>query len=207
MKPDVLRSKFGGHHGLAAVLCRRALAFLLVPLVALSGAPLVIAQQAQAQPAQPALDGQPIRSIEWKGAKGLSEETLLYYLGIKVGDPLDTEKLNTNLKALWNRGLIDDISVESTPAGGNAPGVHLAITVKERPVLRSIDYQGLKRLSQTDLKDKIGSRHIHVREGDPVSLGSLQQIKALIEELYGEKGYRFARADYKVEDIGANEKR
>jgi outer membrane protein insertion porin family len=207
MKPDVLRSKFGGHHGLAAVLCRRALAFLLVPLVALSGAPLVIAQQAQAQPAQPALDGQPIRSIEWKGAKGLSEETLLYYLGIKVGDPLDTDKLNTNLKALWNRGLIDDISVESTPTGGNAPGVHLAITVKERPVLRSIDYQGLKRLSQTDLKDKIGSRHIHVREGDPVSLGSLQQIKALIEELYGEKGYRFARADYKVEDIGANEKR
>ena len=40
-----------------------------------------------------------------------------------------------------------------------------------------------------------------------MSLGSLQQIKALIEELYAEKGYRFARADYKVEDVGSNEKK
>ncbi len=204
MKPDVLRSKWSRHHGVMAVFCRRALAFLLVPLVALSGAPPVAAQQ---------LDGKPIQSIEFKGSKGLSEETLLYYLGIKVGDPLDSDKLNTNIKALWGRGLIDDIAVDSTPAGPNGPagsnpaGVHLTVTIKERPVLRSVDYQGLKRLSRTDLQDKIGSRHIHIREGDPVSLGSLAQVKALIEELYGEKGYRFARADYKIEDVGTNEKK
>jgi outer membrane protein insertion porin family len=203
MKPDVLRLKWSRHHGVMAVLCRRALAFLLVPLVALSGAPPVAAQQ---------LDGKPIQSIEFKGSKGLSEETLLYYLGIKVGDPLDTEKLNTNIKALWGRGLIDDISVDSTPAGPDAThpaaGVHLTVTIKERPVLRSVDYQGLKRLSRTDIQDKIGSLHIHIREGDPVSLGSLAQVKALIEQLYGEKGYRFARADYRIEDVGtANEKK
>jgi outer membrane protein insertion porin family len=195
MKPDVLRSQLGRHHGRVAGLCHRALAFLLVPLLALGGSlPLV---------AQP-LDGKPIRSIEFKGGKGLSQETLLYYLGIKVGDALDRDKLNTNVKALWNRGLIDDIAVDATPEG---PGVHLTVTVKERPVLRSIDYQGLKRLSRTDLQDKIGSRHIHAREGDPMSLGALAQIKALIEELYAEKGYRFARADYKVEDVTGNEKK
>ena len=195
MKPDVLRSQLGRHHGLVAVLCRRALAFLLVSLLALGGSPPVVAQP---------LDGKPIQSIEWKGGKGLSQETLLYYLGIKVGDVLDRDKLNTNLKQLWSRGLIDDIGVDATPEG---PGVHLTITVKERPVLRSIDYQGLKRLSRTDLQDKIGSRHIHAREGDPMSLGALAQIKALIEELYAEKGYRFARADYKVEDLTGNEKK
>ena len=198
MKPDVLRSKWGRHQGLPAVLCRRALAFLLVPLVVLAGAPPVAAQ---------ALDGRPIQSIEFKGTKALTEETLLYYLGIKVGDKLDTDKLNTNVKALWGRGLIDDIAIDSAPDPANPQGVHLTITVKERPVLRSVDYQGLKRLSLNDLKDKIGSRHIHIREGDPVSLGSLQQVKSLIEELYAEKGYRFARADYKIDDVGTNEKR
>src|SRR3954464_6907690 len=122
MKPDVLRSQLGRHHGLAAVLCRRALAFLLVPLLTLGGSlPLV---------AQP-LDGKPIQSIEFKGGKGLSQETLLYYLGIKVGDTLDRDKLNANLKQLWNRGLIDDISVDAAPEGA---GVHVTITIKERPV-------------------------------------------------------------------------
>src|SRR5215467_16361051 len=126
MKPDVLRKLLGRHHGLAAALCRRALAFLLVPLLTLGGSLPVVAQP---------LDGKPIQSIEFKGGKGLSQETLLYYLGIKVGDPLDQEKLNNNIKQLWNRGLVDDIAVDATPEG---PGVHLTVTIKERPILRSI---------------------------------------------------------------------
>ena len=175
---------------------RRALALLLLPLVLLAGSP-PIAWAAD-------YDGRPIQAIEFKGTKTLSEETLLYYLGIKVGEPLDQEKLNANIQQLWDRGLVDDLSIDAAPQG---QGVKLTISVQERPVLRSIDYQGLKRLSRTDVQDKISSRHIRVHEGEPLSLGELQRIKSLIEELYGEKGYRFARADYKVEDLPNNEKR
>src|SRR6185295_4967276 len=73
--------------------------------------------------------------------------------------------------------------------------------------LRSIDFQGLKRVSKTDVQDKIATQRIQVREGDPVSLGELQRVKTLIEELYKEKGYRFAQARYTIDDLGPNEKR
>ncbi|HXO20259.1 MAG TPA: outer membrane protein assembly factor BamA [Thermoanaerobaculia bacterium] len=175
--------------------CRRALAWALLPLILLAGAPPVAAQQT---------DGRIIRRVEFKGLKTLTPETLIYYLGIKVGEPLDLDRLNANLKQLWSRGLVDNIEVDDRPEGD---GVRLVVTVDERPVLRSIDYQGLKRISKTDLQDKITSRRIRAHEGDPVSLGELQRIKSLIEEMYGEKGYRFAQAQYKVEDLTANEKR
>ncbi|HET9229182.1 MAG TPA: FtsQ-type POTRA domain-containing protein, partial [Thermoanaerobaculia bacterium] len=147
---------------------------------------------------------QSIESIEIQGLKSLSEETVLHYLGLQPGQPLDAEALNHNLKQLWKHGLVDDVEVESFPAPG---GVRLRITVSERPVLRSIDYQGLKRITTTDLQDKMASQRIRVREGEPLSLGDLQRIKTLIEEMYAEKGYRFASAQFAVEDTGPNEKK
>ncbi|MFP5285090.1 MAG: outer membrane protein assembly factor BamA, partial [Thermoanaerobaculia bacterium] len=120
------------------------------------------------------------------------------------GQTLDEVQLNENLQQLWSRSLVDDIEVEAVPSG---EAVKLVITVQERPVLRSIDYQGLKRISKTDIQDKLSGQRIRAREGEPMSLGELQRVKTLIEEMYAEKGYRFAQARYTVEDVGPNEKR
>ncbi|HXO30632.1 MAG TPA: POTRA domain-containing protein, partial [Thermoanaerobaculia bacterium] len=123
---------------------------------------------APAEPAQshavvaPALAGKKIAALEFKGLKTLSEETLLYYLGLEIGQPLDEERLNKAIKSLWDRGLVDDLKIDSTPV---AAGVKLTITVQERPILRSIDYEGLKRLSKTDIQDKIATQRIKVHEG------------------------------------------
>ncbi len=147
-----------------------------------------------------------IEAIETKGLTTLSEETLFFYLGIEVGQPLDERELDARIKQLWERRLIDDIQIDAEP-GGEEGKVKLIVTVSERPILRSIDFQGLKRVSKTDVQDKIATQRIQVRENDPVSLGELQRVKTLIEELYKEKGYRFAQARYTIDDIGPNEKR
>jgi outer membrane protein insertion porin family len=148
--------------------------------------------------------GQRIAALEFKGLKTLSEETMLYYLGLEVGQTVDQDRLNKNIKTLWDRGLVDDLKIDYTPV---ANGIKLTITVAERPILRSIDYQGLKRISKTDVEDKIATQRIHVHEGEPLSLGELQRIKTLIEDLYREKGYRFAQARYTVQDLAANDKK
>jgi outer membrane protein insertion porin family len=179
---------------------RRLMAASLLPLLISGG---IRAARAQALP-QPSANGRTIEAIEFKGLKALSEETLRYYLGLAPGQPLNEEALNKNIKQLWDRNLVDDVQVESVPTAG---GVRLVITVTERPILRSIDYQGLKRISKTDLQDKLTTQRIRVHEGEPLSLGELQRVKALIEEMYGEKGYRFATAQYAVTEVAPNEKK
>lgn len=187
--------------GLRRAVLPRVVAVLLLPLLATGGIPVS---------AQGSAHGKRVVAIEMVGLKSLTEETLLYYLGLEVGRTLDEETLNRNIKELWDRDLIDDIAIESAPAMSSEypdEGVKLTIKVEERPVLRSIDYQGTKRISKTDIQDKIVTQRIRVREGEPMSLGELQRVKALIEELYREKGYRFAQARYEVQDVDRNEKK
>jgi outer membrane protein insertion porin family len=180
---------------------RRLLVVLLLPSL-LSGG---FSARAQAPLLPPApVNGRTVEAIEFKGLKTLTEETLRYYLGIQPGQPLDEDALNRNVKQLWDRNLVDNVEVESVPTPA---GVRLVITVVERPLLKSVDYDALKRLSKTDIQDKMTTQRIHVREGEPISLGELQRVKTLIEALYAEKGYRFANAQYSITDVGTNEKK
>src|SRR5215213_7857640 len=194
MKP-VLITSWCGTRRFSGV--RRLLSLVLLPLLVTGGMP------ARAQ-APGGVDNQTIQAIEFRGLKTLSDETLRYYLGLETGQPFDPQQLDANIKELWARNLVDDVQVESVPEG---QGVRLVITVVERPVLRSLTYEGLKRLSKTDIQDKLTTQRIRVREGEPLSLGELQRVKTLVEEMYAEKGYRFAQARYTIEDMGPNEKR
>ncbi len=175
---------------------RRLLATALAALLT-APAPLVYAQGS--------LAGRPVEAIEFQGLRALSEETLLYYLGLEKDQPLDPERLDRNVKTLWDRNLIDDIQIEATPTA--AGGVRLLVKIVERPVIRSVDYQGMRRVGRNDLLDDIAGKGIRLREGDPLNLGELYRVKNLIEELYEEKGYRFAEANYTIEDLTPTEKR
>ncbi|HKK02240.1 MAG TPA: outer membrane protein assembly factor BamA [Desulfuromonadales bacterium] len=151
------------------------------------------------------LNGKIIRDVQFKGLHSLTADTLLFYLNLKKGQPLDVLKLNKAIHELWKRQLVDDINVDSQPVGSD--GVDLTISVKERPVLRSIEYKGLKRVSNTDLQDRISKEQISVREGDPISLGELERLRHLIEQMYKEKGYRFAEAKYTLEPVSPGERK
>lgn len=216
MKLDLLRRHTaglpGGSRRLRRTLLARLTAVALLPLLLSGGVPMATLS---AQPFQtPDLSGQSgrtIRDVKFQGNSMLPDETLRYYLGLEAGQPLDEDQLNENIRELWSRSLIDDLQVEATPTEPSSSGeigVNLVITIKERPVLRSISYEGLKRIAKTDIQDKLATQRIRIREGEPMSLGELQRVKGLIEELYAEKGYRFAQARYTVEDVGSpNEKR
>ena len=195
--PDLIVGRRGSRRW---KITRRLLAALLLPLLLSGGIP---ASAQDPQPQQP-VNGRIIESIEFRGVKALPEDTLRFYLGIEAGQPLDEAALNRNLKELWGRNLVDNVAVEGLPTPA---GVRLVVTIEERPILRSIEYEGLKRISKTDLQDKMSTQRILVREGEPLSLGELQRVKTTIEDMYGEKGYRFATAQYAVQDVGPNEKK
>jgi outer membrane protein insertion porin family len=159
---------------------------------AAAGAALVAALLAAAPATAqvPGVAGRPITKIEFQGLKLLSEETVLFYLGLAPGQTLDLAELDRKIKELWSRRLVDDVAVDAVPEG---EGVRLVIRVKERPVLLSVEYQGLKRLAKTDIEDRKGREHIDLGEGSPIRRGELQRLTAVIEDMYREKGYRFAQ--------------
>lgn len=149
-------------------------------------------------------DGETITSIEFIGNETLAEETLRYYLDVAEGETLSSSRLDSNIKRLWDRDLVDDISAEAIPEEG---GVRLVVRIEERPRVRTVEYEGLKRINRTDLDDRLASERIQVREGGPLNMGEIYRIKAVIEEMYAEKGYRFAQAEFDLEPVGEGERR
>ncbi|MCB1036849.1 MAG: hypothetical protein KDD47_23690, partial [Acidobacteria bacterium] len=148
-------------------------------------------------------EGKEIVGVTYVGNRSLAEETLAFYLGIDPGSTLNQADLNRKLQELWDTGLVDDVKVEAEAAGD---GVRLTVTVAERPILRSIDYVGLKRVSKADIEERIASERINLFEGNNLRLGELKRLEATIEEVYREKGYRFADAEYTLEELTPGEK-
>ncbi|MFQ5525391.1 MAG: outer membrane protein assembly factor BamA [Thermoanaerobaculia bacterium] len=176
----------------------------LLPRLAVAAAALALALLVTQPAAGQGLAGQPIQEIDYRGLERLASETLDFYLGIAVGQPYAPATLNEKIHDLWSKRLIDDIATEASAIEG---GVRLVISIKERSILRSVEYVGLKRISRTDISDRIAKDNLRVREGDPLNLGELNRLKAVIQELYREKGYRLAEARYDLEVVSGGERR
>jgi outer membrane protein insertion porin family len=153
-------------------------------------------------------DGQPILDVNYVGLDGLPAETLDHYLFSRRRGAdypaLDVDDLDERIKTLWGRELIDDIDVEVEQDEG---GVRLTIRIVERPMLLSIDYAGLKRISRSDINEQMDRERISAYESQPLNQGELQRLKFAIEDLYKEKGYRFAEVAFSLEDAGSGQKR
>jgi outer membrane protein insertion porin family len=148
--------------------------------------------------------GRPVTIIAVEGLDLLSQETLLFYLDLRLGEPLDEAGLDARIKELWSRRLLDDLAVDAEPDGA---GVRLSIRVRERPRLRSVEYVGLQRLSRTDVDDRRARERIELPEGEPLDRGELARLGALLTTLYQEKGYRFAHVELALEEAGRGEVR
>ena len=174
-----------------------------LPALALLGlllAALLLASPSAAQ----LLVGRPITSVEYTGVETLSEESLSYYLDLEAGKPWDPGRLNDRIKELWEREFVDDISVEAVAEG---EGVGVRVTITERPLLTSLDYDGLKKLKRSDIGDMTDRERISVYEGLPLDLGELARLEQAIKKLYEERGFRFAGIHVEVQDAGPGEKR
>ena len=163
------------------------------------GAPL------QAQPLlEPVnLEGLPIQEIHFEGLRALPESTMLFYLELEVGNPYSTQGINDQVHQLWERGLIDDVSVEAAAVAG---GVAVTFVIQERPLIATLEYDGLKRVTSSDVLDLIARKRIRLQEGDTLDFGELYRLGAAIEELYAEKGFRLAEVNYAVSEPAPGER-
>ncbi len=164
-----------------------------------------------AQPAEPPAPNptpvppsERIVGIRVVGYQTVSPETISHYLGVKVGDPYDPEKIRENFPALWEVGLLENLSIE---AERDAAGVTLVVSVEERPTIQTIDFTGNKKVSTSQIRDRLKEQKVEVKQGAPLSLRDVAKARSAISDLYIEQGFRSATVDFNVEDVSKTEKK
>lgn len=146
-----------------------------------------------------------IAEVVVEGGVTVTLDTVTYYLGLEAGDPLEEDIIAEGFHRLWDSGLFESVRIESERTGDNE--VILYVVVTERPFVSTVVFEGNKKLSVADLKDKLDEKGIDVPRNVPLKESQLSRIRSAIKEIYDEEGFRSARVAFDVVDEGRNRRK
>jgi outer membrane protein insertion porin family len=99
--------------------------------------------------------------IEFHGNRRIRKETLKARMFTREGDILNEESLRRDFMALWNTQFFEDVKLvlEDAPLGPNGEERKVVVfELRERPIIRRIQYQGLHSVSVSDILDRFIER-------------------------------------------------
>lgn len=145
-----------------------------------------------------AQDIEPIVAIEVIGAQKQTAETVIFKSGLKVGDDLHTVDFSAVLEKLWASGSFDDVKIELEDATG---GKKVVLRIKERPLIKEVDFRGGTEVGLTNIKDKVKEKKLTINPDTVYDPEAARKIKDMIVDQAGEKGFRNPVVDITLEPM------
>ncbi|MGA3043194.1 MAG: POTRA domain-containing protein, partial [Bryobacteraceae bacterium] len=152
------------------------------------------AEQPKAQPT-----GQVIEGIVFQGARRLPQDTMRALISTKKGDIYNDDDLHRDFMSLWNSGHFDDIHLETEQGPGG--GVILRYIVTERRVVRSINYEGNKSVTVSEILDRFKERKVGLSVESQYDPNKVQHAAIVIKEYLAERGRQFATVQPEVRQV------
>ena len=124
-----------------------------------------------------------IAEIKAVGLSTLDEIAIISLSGLKVDDQIDVpgDAISNALKKLWGQGIIGDVKILVTKIEGD--DIYLLLDLTERPRFSRVEFNGVNKTQESELRDKINIRGRVVRED------VLNNAKRNIEKYYLDKGF------------------
>lgn len=127
------------------------------------------------------LDGQLIKSIEFKGNKFITEQRLMATIKSRTDRSFDSGLLQEDVRSLYRTGLIRDVRVVTDRVDG---GVSINIEIFERPTIRSVRFIGNRGILDEKLSEEAG-----LASGDALNQYTIEDAKRKIKTIYKKYGY------------------
>ena len=149
-------------------------------------------------PTRVAVAGEPIESVEFRGARRVPQDTLKAMIETKPGDVFNEEVLRRDFMHLWNTGRFDDIRLE-TEAG--QAGLIVRFVLTERRVIRSIDYAGIHSVTVSEILDRFKERKVGLSVDSQYDPDKIQRAAVALKDFLAERGRQYATVDPQIEQI------
>jgi len=160
--------------------------------------------------ARPALAQQPpaaqdvlIEDIEIRGNRRIPRETILYYVQSKPGDRYNPDLVRRDFEALLSQGWFDPLKTKLLEDTGTRGGRVIIFQVSEYPIIRDLQYRGLKSATESDVLTRFKERSVKVSKESQFDPGKVNGARLVLRDLLAEKGHPDAKIDIEVEDISA----
>jgi outer membrane protein insertion porin family len=142
--------------------------------------------------AQSITAGGTIEEIVVRGTQRIEPTTVRSYLQVDPGDPFNAGALNDSLKALYDTGLFDDVTIRRQ-------GSRLIVDVEENPIINRIAFEG-----NDDLDDDSLRQEVELRPRVVYTRTKVQQDVQRLREVYRRNGYFGVQIEPKLIELEQN---
>lgn len=126
-------------------------------------------------------DGEKITQVVVRGNRRVEASAILNATSIKVGDALNSEKTDADIRSIYKLGQFQDVQVSSEPVNG---GVILVFSVVEKPIVRGVSFEGNKEIKQDKLLEGL-----QIKRNAIFSQKDLDMATAKLKKQYQDEGY------------------
>lgn len=142
-----------------------------------------------------------IADIRWEGLRRIPRDTMNARILTKKGDPYDRAGLERDLRAVWNTKFFENVSieVEDTPEGKI-----VYFIVRERPLIRRIEYDGLKSIPQSDLLEAFRELRVGLTVEMQYDPTRIRRAEVVLKNLLSQRGRHFANVGHDLRRIPPN---
>jgi outer membrane protein insertion porin family len=188
----------------SAPLRRTLLAALLFGQLALplpGATPFSAAAQEPA--AAPAPSQQLVEEVNITGIRRNRRDDLLFYIQTRPGDPYNAEQVSRDFQTLMNLGFFQRTESRVTTERGPRGGEVVTFELKELPIIRDLQFEGLSSVTESDVLKAFRERRVGIQKenvSDPVKI---QAAVRVIKELLAARGHPNATVDPRREEVSA----
>ncbi len=144
-----------------------------------------------------------IEDIEVRGNRRIPRESILYYVQSKPQEQFNISLALRDLQAILQMGLFDPLSTKLFAEDGVRGGKIIVFQVKEYPIIRDLQYRGLKSATESEVLTRFKERRVNVGRESQFDPAKANSARLVLRELLTEKGHPEAKVGVEVEDISA----
>ncbi|MBL8171525.1 MAG: outer membrane protein assembly factor BamA [Acidobacteria bacterium] len=144
-----------------------------------------------------------VEDVEIRGNRRIPRESILYYVQSKPNDRFDLPLAQRDLQAIIQMGLFDPLGTKLFIEDGPRGGKIIIFQVKEYPIIRDLQYRGLKSATESEVLTRFKERRVQVSKESQFDPAKANGARVVLRELLAEKGHPDAKIQVEVEDISA----
>jgi len=155
---------------------------------------LCLAFEAMAQQSQ----APTIERIDIRGNRRVPKDTIRFYIQSREGDPFSAARLSRDLVALWNSRSFENIEIEERDGD---TGKLITFVVKEKPMIRGIEYTGNKSFTESNILDSFKERKVGITVDSPFDPPKIRSAERALVDLLKQNGRPLGTVTTEVENI------
>ncbi len=144
-----------------------------------------------------------VEEVDIVGNRRLRKDDILYYVQTRPGDTYNQAQVARDLQAILSLGFFDKVGTRVTTEDALRGGIRVIFEVSELPIIRDLQFEGLKSVPESDVLKTFRERRVGVSKEsilDPVKLKNAERV---LKELLAAKGHPNALVSGSVERVSA----